>query len=153
MVGKPHRKGCCAVLGSAAEGFLLKCANGFALLEPQQDHEEEESCSAVSSHEQTPSVASEKDVNCSMGVVVEQIPSAQSEDVVTCSTREFFGVANQHLGDTAVACPLSPAHPGSSSQDLHTPILDDETWLSDVHSSEATVSYTHLRAHETEADL
>eukprot|EP00971_Amphidinium_carterae_P139213 2758660-Amphidinium_carterae.1 len=69
VVGKPRRKGCCAVLRFAMQGFPLKCANSFAVLEPELDHEEEEFYSAASADEHSPSAENEETGTNSIGEV------------------------------------------------------------------------------------
>eukprot|EP00971_Amphidinium_carterae_P305405 6069287-Amphidinium_carterae.1 len=67
---------------------------------------------------------------CSADVVFAN-PSAAFEQVLTCSTSRFFGVPRRQSGGT---------HPADqtvwSFKKLQAPVLDDETWLSEVQTFE-----------------
>eukprot|EP00971_Amphidinium_carterae_P145878 2891209-Amphidinium_carterae.1 len=66
----------------------------------------------------------------------EQTSAANSEDDVTCSTGEDFGVRNRDLGDTRAADLHNQAQTGLQLEAWTSPIIDDETWISDVCSLE-----------------
>eukprot|EP00971_Amphidinium_carterae_P116397 2305765-Amphidinium_carterae.1 len=90
--------------------FPLECANSFAVLEREMNNDEEELFSARSDGEQTSTANSEK----------------------TSSAGRVFRAPQRRSGATHVAHPESQERPALSFKELHAPILDEQTWLSDV---------------------